>query len=171
MAELAALGSAASILQIIDISIRVVKRIHEYRKSGKGFPEALEHISNRLPALIDALQDTKSALDTMTDRTRRAIAPSVTGCLIQIQKLEVIMNEITARSSESSLSRGRKFVTAFLYESGIKEIDKTIQEYMAALTHHHILSSSTRALSSKSMPPSLLPPQYTALRSPSCPFP
>jgi hypothetical protein len=55
MAEFAALSVAASILQVVNVGIRVIKRLNEYGDKANGLPDAFKHINKRLPIFIDAL--------------------------------------------------------------------------------------------------------------------
>jgi hypothetical protein len=62
MAEaLAVVGIIANIVQLVDFSSRVLKRLEDYQSQLGDIPEAFRHINASLPVLLDALQQTQSA--------------------------------------------------------------------------------------------------------------
>ena len=64
MAEaLAVVGIVANIIQLVDFGSRVLKRLEEYQSKLGEIPEAFRHIKAELPILLDALRQTKAAID------------------------------------------------------------------------------------------------------------
>ncbi|KAF1842634.1 TPR-like protein [Cucurbitaria berberidis CBS 394.84] len=153
MAELAALGIAASVLQIIDVGVRVVERLNDSRKNGTTLPHAFRHINTRLPVFIDALRETKSRLEDMTDSARKAIRPAIEECLIQIQKLEATLDKVLPSENESGAMRGWKAVVSVKYDNDVKEMDEVIRHYMEAMAQHRQLSSSNHNSEGRRDPP------------------
>ncbi len=150
MAELAALGVAASIIQVIDVGIRVLKRLEEYGKQAKGLPKVLQPIYTRLRVCVRTLNETKLALDAISEDARKDIEPCIDGCFSQIQALEVIIKKISTEETDSKATRGLKAVISMTSEKEIKEIDKVIQEYIQTLANYSVLTNSAGTLASKS---------------------
>ena len=99
MAEaLAVVGIVANIIQLVDFGSRVLKRLKEYWSKLGDIPEVFRHIKAELPVLLDALRQTKAAIDagSMQDNSKKALIPAVKGYKIQIQLLDdVIMKALT----------------------------------------------------------------------------
>jgi hypothetical protein len=76
MAEaLAVVGIVANITQLVDFGSRVLRHPEEYQSKLGEIPEALRHIKAELPALLDALRQTKAAIDagSMQGETKKAL--------------------------------------------------------------------------------------------------
>ncbi|KAI4959802.1 hypothetical protein J4E86_003527 [Alternaria arbusti] len=144
MAELAAVGVAASIIQVIDISVRVIERLNEYRKKGDSLPDAFKHVSTRLPIFVLALRTTNSKIEDMTDDARRAMKPAIEECFNQIRNLEMIIDKVLFKPGDRGTTRGWKSVASVRYDGDVKELDKVIRRYMEAV--HYGLSSATQHL-------------------------
>jgi hypothetical protein len=151
MAELAALSVAASILQVIDVGIRVIERFKELNDSANGLPDAFRHISKRLPIFIDALRQTKSSVEDMSDSARKAFKPAIEECLIQIHKLEATINAVLPKLGDNGLARGWKALVSVKYDSQIKEMERVIKDYMEVMAQHQV--SSLAVKNSQSMLP------------------
>jgi len=149
MAELAAVGVAASIIQVIDISVRVIERLNEYRKKGDSLPDAFKHVSTRLPIFVLALRTTNSKIEDMTDDARRAMKPAIEECFNQIRNLEMIIDKVLFKPGDRGTTRGWKSVASVRYDGDVKELDKVIRRYMEAV--HYGLSSATQHLESMSV--------------------
>lgn len=151
MAEaLATLSVVASILQVMDIGLKVTNRINESRKKGTTLPDAFRHVATRLPVFIDTLRETKDNIEHLTDSARKALSPAIEECLIQITKLEAILDKVLPKADESG-TRGWKAVVSFKYDNEVKEVDDVIRHYMEAMAQHRQLSSTNRNLGGKAM--------------------
>ena len=141
MAELAALSVAASILQVIDISVRVAERLNEYRKKEDSLPDALKHVSTRLPVFVLALRNTNAKIEDVTDDARRALKPAIEECFDQIKKLETIIDKVLFKPGDGGAIRGWKSIVSVKYDSDVSEADKVIRRYIEAM--HYGLSNVT----------------------------
>jgi hypothetical protein len=152
----AALQIAASILQVIDIGTRVVKRLHEYHQKSNGLPESFKHINKRLPLFLDALRQTSAAIEYMSDATRKAFVPAVEECLAQIQKLEVRVNEVLPKPNDSGRTRSWKAIISVKNDNEIKQVDRVIRDYMELLAQHQTSTLVLRNMESKSSTKSVI---------------
>ncbi|KAL1990037.1 hypothetical protein VTN49DRAFT_7234 [Thermomyces lanuginosus] len=113
MAEaLAAVGTIANIIQLVDAGLKVLHRLEEYQSQIQDLPEAFRHIKTELPALLDALQHTKTAIDTgsLPDESKRAVLPVVEGCATRIKLLDEILEKVVPASKDSWAARGKKAI-------------------------------------------------------------
>jgi hypothetical protein len=149
MAELAALSVAASILQVIDVGLRVITRLNDFNANANGLPEAFRHISTRLPIFIDALRQTKDGLENMSDSARAAFRPAIKECLEQIMKLEATMESVLPKLGESGITRGWKALVSVRYDGEVREMERVIRGYMEVMAQHQVSSLAVRTLGSK----------------------
>jgi hypothetical protein len=147
MAEsLAALQVAASIIQVIDVGIRVVQRLREYHDNANDLPDAFKHVSKRLPIFIETLRQTKSTIEIMSDSARKALRPAIEECLLQIHKLETMVDAALPKSSDSEMRKSWKAVISVKYDSEVKNMDRVIKDYMEVVSQHQISSLAMQTL-------------------------
>jgi hypothetical protein len=139
MAEsLAILGIIANIIQVVDFGSRVLKRLEEYHSELGDIPEVFRHIKNELPVLLDALRQTKIAIDAgcMQDESKKALLPAIEGCLIQIKALDDIIAKALPAPGDSWSKKGRKALGSFRYETKVEKITAVIRGYIQTMTYH-----------------------------------
>jgi hypothetical protein len=139
MAEaLAVVGIIANIVQLVDFSSRVLKRLEDYQSQLGDIPEAFRHINASLPVLLDALQQTQSAINAgrMQDGSEKALRPAIEGCRVQIKLLDDVIAKALPTSSDSRIRRGGKALKSLRYEAKAEKIAAVIQGYIQTLTYH-----------------------------------
>ena len=141
---LAAVGIVANIIQIVDFGSRVLKRLEEYQSKLEEIPEAFRHIKAELPVLLDALQQTKAAIDTgsLRDKTKNTLLPAVEGCGAQIKALDNIIAEVLPAPDDSWARRSRKAFRSLRRDAKVKKITVVVRGYIQTLTYHAAASSS-----------------------------
>ncbi|KAI9860963.1 MAG: hypothetical protein M1813_005642 [Trichoglossum hirsutum] len=141
---LVAVGIIANIIQIVDFGSRVLKRLEEYQSKLEEIPEAFRHIKAELPVLLDALQQTKAAIDTesIQDEPKNALLPAVEGCGVQIKALDDVIAEVLPASDDSWVRRQRKAFRSLRHDAKVKKITAVVRGYIQTLTYHAAVSSS-----------------------------
>ena len=153
MAEAVAVaGIVANIIQLVDFSSRVLKRLEEYQSKLGKIPEAFRHIKIELPILLDALRQTKEAINTgsMQDETKQALLIAIEECRVQITSLEDIIVKALPESGDSWSRRGRKALGSLRYDAKVERITGVIHGYIQTLTYH--AASSIRPLPGMTFP-------------------
>ncbi|OCK73508.1 hypothetical protein K432DRAFT_233234, partial [Lepidopterella palustris CBS 459.81] len=148
MAEaLAVVGIVANIIQLVDFGTRVLNRLNQYQSTVTEIPEAFRHIKSELPVLLDALRQTKVAIDagSLQDESKRALLPAVEGCSVQIKALDKVIEKALPASSDSWARRGRKALRSLQYDSKVEKITAVIRGYVQTLTYHAAASSKSSA--------------------------
>ena len=146
MAEaLAVVGIFANVAQLVDFGARVLKRLDQYQSAYTEIPEALRHIKSELPVLLDALRQTKAAVGSLPDESKRALLPAVEGCHVQIKALDEVMEKVLPVSSDSRIRRGKKALRSFRYDAKVEKITSVIRGYVQTLTYHAAASSKHSA--------------------------
>jgi len=154
MAELAAVGIAASILQVIDFGTRVLKRLEEYQSYLGEIPEGFRHIKAQQELLLDALRQTEAAIKTgaLANETKVALLPAVQGCVQQIQFLDGILKKTLPTADDSWFKRARKAFESVLNDQKIEKSRKVIDGYISVLVYHHTASNLSKPLKGKTLP-------------------
>jgi hypothetical protein len=113
MAEaFAVIGIVASIVQLVDFSSKVLRRLEEFQTSLGEIPASLRHIQAELPVLQETLQQTRAAIDagSVRDAKKNALLPAIEGCTEQIGLLDPILAKILTTPTDSRLKRGAKAI-------------------------------------------------------------
>ena len=153
MAEaLAAVGIAANIIQLVDFGSRVLKRLEEYQSKREEIPEAFRHIKAELSVLLDALRQTKAAIDagSMQDETKKALLVAVEECRVQIKSLDDVIVKALPESGDSWARRGRKALGSLRYDAKVEKITAVVRGYIQTLTYH--AAASLRPLAGMTLP-------------------
>lgn len=146
MAEaIAALGLAASILQLIDFSAKVVGRLNEFQSSLREVPKSFRQISNTLPLLCDTLEQIRHAVeaDSFREQTKTALLLVVEGCRSQITELDAMLAKSLPTPQDSQLKRGFKAVSSIGHDGKVERISKDLHGYISTLTFYCTAVSST----------------------------
>lgn len=144
MAEgFAIVGTIASVIQLVEVSTKVLGRLKEYVEKTDELPTAFANIDNRLPALCGALKalEESSQSHRVSDQGAAAILPTLQGCRIEVEKLQVLLSAMLANVHDSKARRLAKTFRSFWKESEVREIDAELGRYMITLTSYCTLSS------------------------------
>ncbi|KAI9767614.1 MAG: hypothetical protein M1839_004471 [Geoglossum umbratile] len=155
MAEaLVVVGIVANIIQLVDFGSRVLRRLEEYHSKLGEIPEVFRHIKAELPVLLDALRQTKAAIDAgcMQDETKKALLPAVEGCGVQIKSLDDVIMKALPVSGDSWARRGRKALGSLRYDAKVKKITAVVGGYIQTLTYHAAASSTLRPSADRTLP-------------------
>ena len=152
MAEaLAVVGIIANIIQLVDFGSRVLKRLEEYQSKLGKIPEAFRHIKVELPIVLDALRQTKVAIDTgsMQDETKKALLVAIEECRVQIVSLDDIIVKALPETGDSWPTRGRKALRSLRYDAKVEKITVVVRGYIQTLTYH---AAASRPLAGMTLP-------------------
>ena len=129
MAEaIAALGLAATIIQVIDFSSRLAHRLEEFRSFVGEVPESFRHISIRLPLLTDTLKQIKANIDRQaaSDSTTSVTASVVAECQKQLTVLQEILDRTVPPPEASSWERRKKAFVSLGSDKKVEAIAKAL---------------------------------------------
>ena len=139
MAEaLAVVGVVANIIQLVDFSSCVLKRLEDYQSQLRELPEAFRHINAGLPVLLVALRQTQSAVNAgrIQNESEKALRPAIEGCTVQIKLLNDVIAKALPAPSDSRDRRGGKALRSLRYDAKVGRIAAVIQGYVQTLTYH-----------------------------------
>lgn len=160
MDPISTLSLVANIIQVVDFGTAVVRRLEDYRSKTGELPEAFKHISIKLPALLQKLEQTEAAANNgaISAAERKVLMPILSECSKEIETLEGIIAKALPKGGDSGVKRGLKAVGSLRYDARVEKSMKEIEGYVTLLTYIAVATTSTTPL-----PP---PPPGTT-----CPFP
>ena len=112
MAEaLAVVAVVASIVQLVDFSNRVVRRLDEFHSVAGEIPKSFRQVKTELTLLGTTLQQIKEAIDAdlVTDRSKTALLPVVAGCQEQVAQLDAILAKTLHKSPTTGGKEAGKY--------------------------------------------------------------
>lgn len=146
MAEaLTVISVVTNIIQLVDFSSKVLRRLDEFRSSLGGVPQSFRHFCAELPVLKITLRQIKEAIEagSVQDETENALMPAIQGCKEQIQLLDTLLAKTLPLATDSQLKRGAKAVLSLKQEAKVESIRKILQGYVKTLTFYYTAVSST----------------------------
>jgi len=148
MAEaLVIVGLVSSIVQFVDFSSKVVKRLNEFQFSLDEFPKTFRDIKAELPLLANTLERTKEQIEDgrFSKITQEAIRSVVKGCESQVKMLNDVLVKTLPTKDDSLWRRGKKALSSIGQEKEVQQITATLRSYVQILTYHQATGSSIGA--------------------------
>jgi hypothetical protein len=143
MAE--ALAVVASIVQLVDYSNRVVRRLDEFHSVTGEIPKSFLQVKTELPLLGTTLQQIKEAIyaDLVADGSKTAFLPVVAECQEQVAQLDAILAETLPEITDSWRKRGKKALVSLHHDARVESIMKILRNHIRILTFYYAAASST----------------------------
>lgn len=146
MAEaLAVISVVTNIIQLVDFSSKVLRRLDEFRSSLEEIPKSFRHYCAELPVLEITLRQIMKAIEagSVGDETKNALMPAIQGCEEQIQILDTLLAKTLPVATDSQLKRGAKAVLSLKQEAKAESIRKILRGYVKTLTFYYTAISSS----------------------------
>ncbi|KAI9687702.1 MAG: hypothetical protein M1822_001781 [Bathelium mastoideum] len=146
MAEaLAAIGTAASIIQLVEFGAKLLDRLNEFHSRLDEVPTSFQHIKSQLPLLLELLKGTQQDIDAgvIKIETERALQPAIEGCKTQIKSLDSILDKELPSPHDSRKTKTKKAVSSVFKDAKVEKITSTLGTYIRTLTFYHAAVRST----------------------------
>ncbi|KAF1954788.1 hypothetical protein CC80DRAFT_116182 [Byssothecium circinans] len=136
MAELAAIGTAANILQLVQFTTTVIGRLKEYQNLVDNVPHTLKQATAELPLLKLTLNKLREAVDkdSLALDMSEAVLPALKECDASIRSLHDTLEKIVPSPDDSMTQKHVRAMKSLRYDSKIEETIQRIREYIRALT-------------------------------------
>ncbi|KAL8770751.1 MAG: hypothetical protein Q9209_003618 [Squamulea sp. 1 TL-2023] len=141
MAEgVAAVGLAASIVQLVSFGTEVIARLHDYRTKSKEAPGVFHDISVQLALLITDLRATKERAEkhVLPPDVTDSVLTIVRSCEVHIRTLDDILVRTMPESTDSTWKTGKKVMLSFRQEEKVRLVADKLRSYITYLTHHAV---------------------------------
>lgn len=145
MAEAAAIvGLVASIASLVDLSAKVVSRLHEFTSKSSDVPKSFRSLWVRLPLLTVTLQHIQSQAEAghLLDNVTKALRTVVDDTFEQVLAVQTCLSKILPPNSASKLERALKALESLAKEDRVRQavekIDKNNDILVLHQTTRHI---------------------------------
>ncbi|KAF2687117.1 hypothetical protein K458DRAFT_385938 [Lentithecium fluviatile CBS 122367] len=147
MSGLEAFSAAVNIVSLIDISVKVFKRINEFRNDSIALPKALRPVKKELPVFIETLRLTKRARNAhqIEDNSWHALQPLIEECFEQINTVNDLVEKALPKQSDSGIIKSWKGLVSFRYDDEIKEAISVVRELQQTLTHQGVAAARNKS--------------------------
>ena len=145
MDPLSALALASAVIQFVDFSWKVAKRLDEYSSANPAeTPRSLQAVCTQLPLLLNALGRMKAdeEVGTVDLNTRCILRGVVAGCRQQVEELDAIIDEVARAPGDSLRVRLRKVFVSLKKDERVWAIERNLQTYVSVLILHHVVDTS-----------------------------
>lgn len=141
----AVIGIIANILGLIDLSVDVYTRAEGFSHDVNEIPQAFRHISQALPLVKSALQETEKRIKEgeISEEACQALRKVLDGCEVTVTKLKDIFCDVLPAKDASKWTRGWKAISSKGQDKKVEALDKTLMRFVEVLTLYH----SSRGLS------------------------
>jgi hypothetical protein len=147
MAEvLAVVGVVSSIVGLVDFGSKVLHRLNEFQSSRGEIPESFKHIKEKLPILLETLNQTKLAVEkgSIKEETKEALSSVVDGCQTQITLLNDLIVKSLPQEGDSWRKKTSKAISSLRQDAKVTKITITIRSHIQDLTNYLSASSASQ---------------------------
>ena len=119
MAEAVAIvGLVASIVSLIELSAKIVSRLHEFNSKSSEVPESFRSLSTRLPLLTATLQHIQSQAEDghFPDDVTIALMVVVDDTFKQVSDIQISLSKVLPSEGASKLERALKALKSLAKE-------------------------------------------------------
>lgn len=123
MAEVAAvIGLVASIASLVELTAKVVSRLHEFTSKSSEVPESFRSPSTRLPLLTATLQHIQSQAEDgrFSDNVTKALKVVVDDTFKQVSHIQISLSKFLPSNGASKLERVLKTLKNLVMEDKVQ---------------------------------------------------
>jgi hypothetical protein len=139
MAEAAAIvGLVASITSLVELSARIVSRLHEFTSKATEIPESFRSLFIRLPLLAATLQriQIQAEAGRLPDDVTNALKAVVDDTFEQVSAVQTCLSNILPPDSASKLERALKALKSLAKEDKVQQVMEKIHKNNNILVLH-----------------------------------
>ncbi|KAL8856614.1 MAG: hypothetical protein Q9178_006770 [Gyalolechia marmorata] len=145
MAEVAAtIAIVASIASLLDISAKVVSRLHEFSSRTSDVPGSLQSLSVRLPLLIATIKriQTHARLGHLVIDDGEALAAVIINTTKHLTAVQAVLSKVLPPNGASKLERALNALKSLAKDDNVqnamREIHKNMDTLLLHQTVHHV---------------------------------
>ncbi|RMJ17758.1 hypothetical protein CDV36_002616 [Fusarium kuroshium] len=144
MDPVSAIGLVAGIIQLVELSTKVTKRLVDFSSAAlqDDMPQAFKQIKTALPLIVADLQRIQADGSYAATQDQAALHSVVQGCLSETQELDMILEKALPSAEDSSWERLKKALISLKYDKKIDKIAAAMNSYIGILTLHQVVDLS-----------------------------
>lgn len=146
MAEgIVAVGLAGSVIQFVDFSTKLMKRLQEFQSSLDEMQNIFSDLTVKLPLLKDTFErlSNPADLDHTHAPDKEKLKVVVQRCTNQVEFLERELSKAIPNENEALKSRRWKAICSLAREKRVKEVVKSLLDTSTTLILHQSVESNT----------------------------
>lgn len=139
MAEgLAAVGAAASILQLIQCSSKVISRLKDFHSITSDLPECYQEIEKNLTLVTPRVAEIRKAIEThsINEEEGDRLLPTINAYRDQVVELDKIFQKTVPEKDDDQAKRAVKAMRSLSKDTKVKSIVEKLDRYMSAIKFH-----------------------------------
>ncbi|KAF4948221.1 hypothetical protein FSARC_13793 [Fusarium sarcochroum] len=138
------IGLAAAIVQLIEVSTKITKRLVEFSSADleNEPPKSFKKIINVLPLITEGLRSLQSNVDHISPHAKDSLRAVVQDCLKDVFELNNILDKVLPSTKASSWEKTKKAVASLKHEKDVEEISQGIDRSIKALNFYQITKIS-----------------------------
>lgn len=148
MAEaVAAVGFAGSIVQLVEFSYQLLKRMINIRsRIAPEYAKPFREIENQLPLLLSIIERIRARVDALniSEADELALSKTIDGCHDQVSRLDTLLDDVFPARDASRLQQMWKAMTSMRKEKRFPLIQQALEHYKSTLTLYLALGSRGR---------------------------
>lgn len=146
MDPLSAIGLAASIIQFIDVGVKIVERISSFSSDVSQIPAAFRQVKIELPLVIDGLRriHTQAVSGSLDPSTETSLIPVIQECQHAAKKLDELLDRTIPSAGASSWERKKLALVSLGRDKDVEQLANSIAGFVRVLTFHQVIGSSTQ---------------------------
>ena len=139
MAEAVAIvGLVASIATLVELSAKVLSRLHDFTSKSSEVPESFRSLSTRLPLLTATLQHIQFQVkdSRFPDNVTKALKAVIDDTSRQISNIQISLSKVLLSDGASKLERALKALKSLAKEDKVQQALEKIYENNKILVLH-----------------------------------
>ena len=139
MAEAVAIvGLVASIATLVELSAKVVSRLHDFTSKSSELPESFRSLSSRLPLLTVTLQHIQPQAEDgrFPDNVTKALKAVIDDTSGQISDIQISLSKVLPSDGASKLERALKALKSLAKEDKVQQALEKIYKNNEILVLH-----------------------------------
>ncbi|KAL6717746.1 hypothetical protein ACLMJK_003831 [Lecanora helva] len=116
-------GLVASIASLVELSAKVLSRLHDFTSKSSEVPESFRSLSTRLPLLTATLQHIQSQAEDgrFPDDVTKALKAVIDDTSRQISNIQIYLSKVLPADSASKLERALKALKSLAKEDKVQQ--------------------------------------------------
>ena len=139
MAEAAAIvGLVASIASLVDLSAKVVSRLHDFTSKSSDVPQSFRSLATRLPLLTTTLQNIRSQAEAscLPEDVTKALKATIDNTFEQIASVQISLSKVLPSDGDSKLERALKAMKSLAKDDRVQQALEKIHKNNDILILH-----------------------------------
>ncbi|KAM7196608.1 short-chain dehydrogenase [Rhypophila sp. PSN 637] len=154
MDPFSAVGLAASIIQFIELGVKIVDRLSAFGSDASQIPASFRQVRIELPLVIDGLRRIHDQVvaGSLEPATEKSLIPVIHECQQTAKELDDLLEKTIPSAGASSWERKKLALVSLGRDKHVEQLATSIAGFVRVLTFHQVIGSSQEAADQKVQP-------------------